>query len=44
MSDLRFDRVAERYGRVRPTYPDAVYQRLREAIPVERNIAVERPG
>jgi SAM-dependent methyltransferase len=36
MSDLRFNRVAELYSRVRPTYPDAVYQRLREAVPVER--------
>lgn len=36
MSDLRFNRVAELYSRVRPTYPEAVYQRLREAVPVER--------
>jgi SAM-dependent methyltransferase len=36
MADPTFNRVAELYSRVRPTYPGEVYQRLREAVPVER--------
>lgn len=36
MADSTFNRVAELYSRVRPTYPGEVYQRLREAVPVER--------
>lgn len=36
MADSTFNRVAELYSRVRPTYPGEVYQRLCEAVPVER--------
>jgi SAM-dependent methyltransferase len=36
MGDSPFNRVAELYSRVRPTYPDEVYQRLCAAVPVDR--------
>ena len=36
MRDSPFNRVAELYSRVRPTYPGEVYQRLCAAVPVER--------